>query len=77
MAVRAFCVTVPGTAAAMPVAHSLADFRAIGLGWLFAVYTGVASAVLAFLANLVEDNTTINLGTKSFTVSSATRQRQV
>jgi hypothetical protein len=74
MAIRAFCITVPATVTAMPVAHSLSDFRSLGIGWLFALYTGATAAVFAFLANLVEDNTTINLGTKSFTTASATRQ---
>ncbi|MGH3427836.1 MAG: hypothetical protein ACRDQZ_09770 [Mycobacteriales bacterium] len=74
LAIRNFCITLAGTLGAMPLAHSISDFRTIGVDWLFALYAAAVSAAIAFLLNLVEDNSRLDLGTKAFTTSDATRK---
>lgn len=75
LAARTFVITLFGSQTASAAAiHSLSGFRGIGISWLVSLYVAGVSATLTFLLNLLEDNTTLNLGTKGFTVPSATRK---
>jgi hypothetical protein len=75
LAIRTFVMTLFGSQTASAAAiHSLSGFGAIGVSWLISLYVAGVSGVFTLLLNLLEDNTTLNLGTKGFTVSDATRK---
>jgi len=62
--VRAFLLTWAGTSLTMLIAAHVWNFKATGLGWRLALYASIVTGVLTLLANLLEDNSAINLGAK-------------